>query len=148
VDLDEAFSALADPTRRDVLRTLVGGPLRAGEIAFKVQVSPPALSRHLRVLRRAGMIVERGSKEDARVRLYQIAPHALASARTWLDDIAGFWGVQLAAFKEHAERAADAGHAGNAGHAERADDMAIFKRNPPRRTAKRKSERTRRANRA
>ena len=104
MELDALFGALADPTRRTVLRALVDRSMRAGELAAEVRMSPPALSRHLRVLRRAGMIVEQGSAEDARVRVYRLAPQALVPARTWLDDITGFWTEQLAAFKRHAEQ--------------------------------------------
>ena len=58
VDLDAAFAALADSTRRAVIRELLRAPLRAGELAERVDMSAPALSRHLRVLREAGLIVE------------------------------------------------------------------------------------------
>ena len=66
----EVFSALADPTRRAVVELLRQKPLRAGELADTLGMSAAALSRHLRVLRRNGLIVDDAIDEDARVRLY------------------------------------------------------------------------------
>ena len=103
MDLDVAFSALADPTRRAVIRALMKQPRRAGELAEQVHMSSPALSRHLRVLRRAGMVVEQSIPNDARVRVYRLAPEALFTARAWLDEVEAFWVDQLQAFKAHAE---------------------------------------------
>jgi DNA-binding transcriptional ArsR family regulator len=104
VDLDSAFAALADSTRRTVIRELLREPLRAGELAARVQMSPPALSRHLRVLREAGLIVEDGLESDARVSVYKIDVDAFAPVRNWLDEVEAHWHEQLAAFKEFAER--------------------------------------------
>jgi len=101
--LDDTFAALADPTRRAVIRALVERPRRAGELAAQVQMSPPALSRHLRVLRQAGLVVADGIEEDARVQVYRLAPAALAEPRAWLDEVEQFWSQQLQSFKAHAE---------------------------------------------
>jgi DNA-binding transcriptional ArsR family regulator len=101
--LDAKFVALADPTRRRVIEALRNGELRAGELAQVVEMTPPALSRHLRVLRRAGLIVEHGSSDDARVRLYRLERDAFGRVRAWLDDVEEFWNDQLEAFKSHAE---------------------------------------------
>ena len=102
--LDSAFSALSDSTRRAVIRALLKKPLRAGELAESVEMSPPALSRHLRVLRKAGLIVEEGVEHDARVSVYRVNLTAFAPVRTWLEQVEDLWNVQLQAFKEHAER--------------------------------------------
>ena len=101
--LDAKFVALADPTRRRVIEALGRGELRAGELAAVVDMTPPALSRHLRVLRRAGLVVDHGSNEDARVRLYRLEPGAFGRVRAWLDEVEEFWNDQLQAFKAHAE---------------------------------------------
>jgi DNA-binding transcriptional ArsR family regulator len=101
--LDAKFVALADPTRRRVIEALRNGELRAGELAAAVEMTPPALSRHLRVLRRAGLVVEHGSSADARVRLYRLERGAFRRVRAWLDDVEEFWNDQLQAFKSHAE---------------------------------------------
>jgi len=104
--LDAQFVALADPTRRRVIEALRKGELRAGELATAVSMSPPALSRHLRALRHAGLIIERNPHEDARVRLYSLQPGAFGALRGWLDDVEEYWAEQLQAFKTHAESGA------------------------------------------
>jgi DNA-binding transcriptional ArsR family regulator len=103
-DLDRTFAALADPTRRRVVDLLRQSPQRAGELAAAFEMSAPAMSRHLRVLRRTGLVEEEGLDEDARVRVYRLRPERFAAIRDWLDEVEGYWGGQLAAFKEHAER--------------------------------------------
>jgi DNA-binding transcriptional ArsR family regulator len=103
-DLDAAFGALADPTRRAVIRALLRKPLRAGELAARVDMSPPALTRHLRVLREAGLIIEEGVEDDARVRVYTVDVNAFASIKDWLAQVEDLWHEQLQAFKEHVER--------------------------------------------
>lgn len=102
--LDATFTALADPTRRAVIRALLKQPRRAGELAEQVEMSAPALSRHLKVLRAAGLIVEESVPEDARVSLYRIEPTAFAPARTWLEQVERHWEEQLQSFKAYAER--------------------------------------------
>jgi DNA-binding transcriptional ArsR family regulator len=104
--LDAAFAALADPTRRAVIRALLRRPSRAGELAEQVAKSPPALSRHLRVLKRAGLIVERGIDGDARVRVFSVDANALAPVRDWIADVEDQWQRQLDSFKAHVERVA------------------------------------------
>ena len=66
-------------------------------------MTPPSLSRHLRVLRKGGLIADDEPEHDARVRLYRLQPQALAPLRGWLDEVEAFWGDQLQAFKAHAE---------------------------------------------
>jgi DNA-binding transcriptional ArsR family regulator len=123
VDLDAAFAALADSTRRAVIRQLLRAPLRAGELAERVEMSAPALSRHLRVLREAGLIVEDSVEHDGRVSVYKVDLKAFAPARSWLDEVEETWHEQLASFKEYAEardaslssaRAAESSHARSA----------------------------------
>jgi len=101
--IDRAFAALADPTRRAIVRALVERPHRAGELAGPLQASAPALSRHLRVLREAGLVRDLAIDDDARVRLYELAPAALDPLRGWLDEVEAMWGEQLRAFKAYAE---------------------------------------------
>lgn len=96
--------ALGDPTRRAVLRLLGPGPRRAGELADALQMTPATLSRHLRVLRRCGLIADDEPEEDARVRLYRLQPGGLAPLRGWLDEVESFWGDQLASLQRHARR--------------------------------------------
>ena len=106
-EVDRTLLALADPTRRRVVDLLRRGPRRAGELATTFRVSAPAMSRHLRVLRRSGLIEEertRGMDDDARIRLYRLRREPFSGLRTWLDEVESFWSDQLAAFKAHAER--------------------------------------------
>jgi DNA-binding transcriptional ArsR family regulator len=102
---DRAFAALADPTRRAVIARLLDEPRAAGVLADELDISPPALSRHLRVLKRAGLIIERGVDHDARVRVYALEPEAFAPVRGLLDQVEAMWQRQLHAFARHAERA-------------------------------------------
>jgi len=102
--LDETFLALADPTRRKVIELLRERPQRAGELAAAFDMVPPAMSRHLRVLRMSGLVEEGGLPEDARVRLYRLRAEPFAELRGWLQQIETFWADQLSAFKAHAEQ--------------------------------------------
>ena len=102
-ELDRTLSALADPTRRGVIDLLRRKPRRAGELAAALEMSPPAMSRHLRVLRHTGL-VEETLGDDARVRIYSLRRDAFRSLRRWLDDVESFWALELASFKKHAER--------------------------------------------
>jgi DNA-binding transcriptional ArsR family regulator len=102
--LDRTLTALADPTRRAVIDLLRQRPRRAGELAEAFAMSPPAMSRHLRVLRKTGLVVEDALDEDARVRLYRLRAEPFAELRHWLDEVESFWSDQLSAFAEHAAR--------------------------------------------
>ena len=98
------FEALAEPTRRAVVEALVVRPQTPGELASQLKVSPQALSRHLRLLRRAGFIRAEGLEEDQRQRVYRIDPTAFKSLRSWLERAEDLWAKQLAAFKHYADR--------------------------------------------
>ncbi len=103
-DLDATFAALADPTRRRVVEALRKRPRRAGELARTFRMSPPAMSRHLRVLRTRGLVEEERMDEDARVRIYRLRPERFRDLESWLADVQAFWTDQLGSFKAHAER--------------------------------------------
>jgi DNA-binding transcriptional ArsR family regulator len=104
--LDSAFAALADPARRGVVDLLRKRPRRAGELAEALALSPPAMSRHLRVLRRTGLVEEEHLGDDARVRTYRLRAEPFVALRRWLDEVEAFWADQLDAFKAHAEQRA------------------------------------------
>lgn len=101
--LDATLHALADPTRRGVVDLLRRRPRPAGEIAAALEVTPPALSRHLRVLRRQGLVEEGRDDTDFRLRIYRLKPEPFAELQGWLREVESFWGDQLRAFREHAE---------------------------------------------
>ena len=93
-----AFSALADPTRRQVFERLAAGPAPVGQLARGLPVSRPAVSQHLKVLKEAGLVNDR---PDGTRRVYQIDPHGLGALRAWLDQ---FWTVALDAYAAEVER--------------------------------------------
>lgn len=101
--LDDTLAALADPTRRAVVDLLRTRPRRAGELARAFRVSPPAMSRHLRVLRRGGLVEEERMDDDARVRVYRLRPERFRDLQAWLAEVEAFWTDQLGAFKAFAE---------------------------------------------
>src|SRR6516225_1491624 len=94
------LDALGDPTRRLVFKRLRRGARSVGEIAEGMDVSRPAVSQHLKVLKAARLVTDRA--EGTR-RLYAVDPRGVRALRSWLD---GFWGETLSAFKEAAEREA------------------------------------------
>ena len=97
----DAFAALAEPRRREILRLVSAAELSAGEIARRFEVTRPAISQHLRVLREAGLVTERRSGTR---RLYRARPETLADLRAYLED---FWDESLRSLKtaaEHEER--------------------------------------------
>ena len=102
-ELNGTFSALADRNRRAVIDLLKEQPRRAGDIAVALSLTPPALSRHLRVLRRSGLIHEEGLEEDARVRIYRLRKEPFDQLRVWLGEVESFWAGELAAFRDHVE---------------------------------------------
>ena len=104
-DLDRTLAALADPNRRAIVERLRSGAQRPSEVADALEMSRPAMSRHLRVLRRAGLISQESLEDDARARLISLRTEPLSRLRAWVEDVEAMWGDQLQAFKLHAERA-------------------------------------------
>ncbi len=86
------FAALADPTRRRLLELLAAGDRSAGELAAEFAISRPGVSRHLRVLREAGLVRTRGAGQR---RLYSVDPGPLDEVDAWLDRWRGFWAQRL-----------------------------------------------------
>ena len=103
VQLSAAFAALSDASRREMIRMLLQKPRRAGELAECVDMSPQALSRHLRVLRKAGLVSEQGIERDARVRIYSVQANAFEPVQQWMAQVEDLWRRQLHAFKAFAE---------------------------------------------
>lgn len=100
-DIDGWLPALADPTRRRIVEMLGASPLTASEIHQAFPIAAPAVSRHLRVLREAGMVVERRVAGDKRVRLYALAPEPIDELSRWLEQLSHAWQGQLDAFKDY-----------------------------------------------
>jgi len=90
--LDAVFSALADPTRREILSRLAEEELSVTEIASPYQISQPAISKHLKVLEHAGLIVRKSNKQQ---RLAKINAETLTVVVDWLDEFKVFWGASF-----------------------------------------------------
>jgi DNA-binding transcriptional ArsR family regulator len=103
--LDRTLAALADPVRRQVVDLLREKPRRAGELAALTGLSPPAMSRHLKLLRRTGIVDEARDEADSRVRLYRLEAEGLIGLDQWLANLRGFWQERLDGFRRHAEAA-------------------------------------------
>lgn len=101
--LEDVLSALADPTRRRVVELVGRRPRRASELAEELGASRPAMSRHLRVLREAGILQEEADEEDGRAALLTIDRSAFTGLHDWLAEVESFWTDQLASFKSVAE---------------------------------------------
>lgn len=99
--LDALFPALADPTRRRIVEMLAASPHTATELHRAFPIAAPAVSRHLRVLREAGLVVDRGVPGDKRVRLYALAPEPIGELSRWLEHLGAGWHDQLDAFKAY-----------------------------------------------
>jgi DNA-binding transcriptional ArsR family regulator len=97
---ERALEALGDPTRRLVFKRLRGGARSVGEIAEGMDVSRPAVSQHLKILKQARLVTDRA--EGTR-RLYAVDTRGIETLRKWLE---GFWEEALSAYKEAAEREA------------------------------------------
>ncbi|HLJ50165.1 MAG TPA: metalloregulator ArsR/SmtB family transcription factor [Bryobacteraceae bacterium] len=105
--VDRTLAALADPTRRRVVDLLRLRPRPAGELASACRMSPPAMSRHLRVLRSKGLVEEEHTQpQDTRLRIYRLRRRPFTELQQWLQQVEAFWSDQLSAFKAQAENAA------------------------------------------
>lgn len=92
--MDVVLQALADPSRRTVLEMLRDGPASAGELAAALPIARPGVSRHLRVLREAGLVEVR---QVAQSRIYTLRPEQLAEVDLWLESYRALWQQRLSA---------------------------------------------------
>lgn len=110
-DLDATFAALADPTRRAILARLATGEATVGELAAPFELSLPAVSKHLRVLQRAGLI-EQG--RHAQWRPCRLRPEPLREVDAWIARYRGLWEERLGRLDDYL-RELDAGEAASKG---------------------------------
>jgi DNA-binding transcriptional ArsR family regulator len=101
--VDELFAALADPTRRRVVELLGTRPRRPSELAHQLGTSAPVMSRHLRILLRAGLVDDERVSDDARARVFRLRSEQVAAVQAWLDQVQAHWTEQLGAFRRHVE---------------------------------------------
>lgn len=97
---DRAFAAISDRTRRDILDHLQAGELCAGDIAARFSVTRPAIARHIRVLKNAGLVKER---RDRQRRIYSLAPQGLGEVDRWMQPYRTFWAARLTDLKDVVE---------------------------------------------
>src|ERR1700691_4667291 len=90
--MEAVLRALADESRRTMLETLTGGPATAGELAALLPIARPGVSRHLRVLREAGLVEVR---QQAQRRIYSLRPQPLAEIDDWLSRYRALWEQRL-----------------------------------------------------
>lgn len=98
--MEAVLRAISDPRRREIIRLVRRSELSAGEIAARFDVSRPAISQHITILREAGLLTER---RDGNRRLYRARPEALAGVRSFVEE---FWMDHLDRLKEAAEQEA------------------------------------------
>jgi DNA-binding transcriptional ArsR family regulator len=92
------FDVLAEPTRRRILDQLRDRPRTVGDLVGSLQVSQPSVSKHLRVLRDAGVVQAR---KDAQRRVYELRPEALAEVLAWIEPYRKLWAGRLDALERH-----------------------------------------------
>ena len=97
----DVFLAVADPTRRSILDRLRRGDAHVNELASGFRVSRPAISRHLRVLRRARLVRER---REGRQRIYQLEADRLEQVARWTEEYREFWQQSLTNLKRRLEK--------------------------------------------
>ncbi len=102
--VNQKFLALADPARLDIVRRLARGPQTAGQLAQPYNISRPAISRHLRVLREAGIA---HAEVRGREWWYSINTEGLQDAGSWLDEVQAMWSTALQSLKEYVEDKSD-----------------------------------------
>ncbi|CAG1010789.1 Transcriptional repressor SdpR [Phycisphaerales bacterium] len=102
---DTVFQAIADPTRRAILHVLRDGERTAGDLVERFEISQPAVSQHLGVLRRAGLVDDR---KVGRFRVYSLRVQPLLEVVGWISEFDRLWTVKLDALGRHLAAARDA----------------------------------------
>ena len=100
-DLDRAFSALADPTRRAIVSRLCEGPKSVSELSEPFGIALPSLLKHVRVLEQSGLI---SSEKSGRVRTCRVEPDALHATEAWIHTHIATWEKRLDRLEAHIER--------------------------------------------
>ena len=96
----DVFHAVADPTRRAILDRLRGGGIAVSDLAEGFDMTRPAVSKHLRVLREARLVRE---ERDGRQRVYRLTPGPLRDVSQWIESYRTFWSANLLSLKRHLE---------------------------------------------
>ena len=96
-----AYAALAEPHRRQILDLLRGGEQPVGELVERLPLSQPGVSKHLKVLREAGLVAARA---EGKQRFYVLEPQPLAEVDAWLEPYRALWSSRLDALERHLEK--------------------------------------------
>jgi DNA-binding transcriptional ArsR family regulator len=99
--MESAFEIIAEPNRRAILSLLASSERSVGEIERRLRMTQPTVSKHLRVLREAGLVE---SQVDAQRRLYRLKPEALKEIDAWLAPFRAFWSAHVDALERHLDR--------------------------------------------
>ena len=99
--VESVFEVIAEPNRRAILSLLISSEQSVGDIERRLQMSQPAVSKHLRVLREAGVVE---ATVDAQRRLYRLRPEPLREVEAWLAPFRQFWSAHLDALERHLDR--------------------------------------------
>jgi len=99
--MESAFAIIAEPSRRAILSLLASSERSVGDIEERLRLPQPSVSKHLRVLREAGLVE---SRVDAQRRLYRITPEPLMEIDSWLAPFRRFWSVHIDALERHLDR--------------------------------------------
>lgn len=102
----DVFSALADPTRREIVSMLAAGERNAGDIAGRFDMAAPSVSRHLKVLRESGVVSYR---QDAQARIYRLEPEGLRQAERWMAEQLAILEARFDALGAHLDRMKERG---------------------------------------
>lgn len=100
-DLDKAFAALADPTRRAIVSRLCSGPQSVSELSAPFDMALPSLLKHVQILEQCGLV---SSEKTGRVRICTIEPHALQATERWIHQHLTAWESRLDRMEAHIER--------------------------------------------
>jgi DNA-binding transcriptional ArsR family regulator len=93
----DIYAALADPTRRQIIEALAMGESAFGELADRFEMSRPAVSQHLKILKNAGLV---SSRPDAQRRIYRLTDGSLDEVEAWLGKVRNFWSERLDRLEE------------------------------------------------
>jgi DNA-binding transcriptional ArsR family regulator len=99
--VEHAFAVIAEPSRRAILSLLASSERSVGELEQQLRMSQPSVSKHLRVLREAGLVE---SRVDAQRRVYRIRPEPLMEVDAWLAPFRRFWSARVDALERHLDR--------------------------------------------
>ncbi|HEU4624816.1 MAG TPA: metalloregulator ArsR/SmtB family transcription factor [Steroidobacteraceae bacterium] len=99
--MESAFAIIAEPSRRAILSLLASAERSVGDLEQALQLPQPSVSKHLRVLREAGLVE---SRVDGQRRLYRIRPEPLMEVEAWLAPFRRYWSAQVDALERHLDR--------------------------------------------